>query len=273
MPFHKTLDEFDFTFQPSVNERQFRDLATMRFVAHAENLLLLGPPGVGKTHLAVALGMCAVLQGMSVLFYSLPDLIQQLAHDAKADRLPQRLQTLARPQCEEIRIAGLGRSRAQLSRDAILRRKCELRGTVRVHFAHESVGDPACGLAGEFLGDGSDVLARCEQSILVRLLRARLGTGDEGRAELCSLRAKREHCGYARAIHDPPGGNHRDLHGAHDQAGECQRAGKRFVGIAKVGAAMPAGFAPLRDDEVEPELFKPLRLGDAGRARTNGYAL
>ena len=98
LPFHKTLDEFDFAFQPSVNERQFRDLATMRFVAHAENLLLLGPPGVGKTHLAVALGMCAVLQGMSVLFYSLPDLIQQLAHDAKADRLPQRLQTLARPQ-------------------------------------------------------------------------------------------------------------------------------------------------------------------------------
>jgi DNA replication protein DnaC len=97
-PFHKTLDEFDFAFQPSVNERQIRDLATMRFVAHAENLLFLGPPGVGKTHLAVALGMCAILQGMSVLFYALPDLIQQLARDAKTDRLSQRLQALARPQ-------------------------------------------------------------------------------------------------------------------------------------------------------------------------------
>lgn len=97
-PFQKTLDEFDFAFQPSVNERQIRDLATMRFVAHAENLLFLGPPGVGKTHLAVALGMCAILQGMSVLFYALPDLIQQLARDAKTDRLPQRLQALARPQ-------------------------------------------------------------------------------------------------------------------------------------------------------------------------------
>ncbi len=97
-PFYKTLDEFDFAFQPSVNERQIRDLATMRFVAHAENLLFLGPPGVGKTHLAVALGMCAILQGMSVLFYALPDLIQQLARDAKTDRLPQRLQALARPQ-------------------------------------------------------------------------------------------------------------------------------------------------------------------------------
>jgi DNA replication protein DnaC len=98
LPFHKTLDEFDFAFQPSVNERQIRDLATLRFVAHAENLLFLGPPGVGKTHLAVALGMSAILQGMSVLFYALPDLIQQLARDAKTDRLPQRLQALARPQ-------------------------------------------------------------------------------------------------------------------------------------------------------------------------------
>jgi len=97
-PFHKTLDEFDFVFQPSVNERQIRDLATMRFMSQAENILFLGPPGVGKTHLAVALGMCAILQGMSVLFYTLPDLIQQLTRDARADRLNQRLQTLARPQ-------------------------------------------------------------------------------------------------------------------------------------------------------------------------------
>jgi DNA replication protein DnaC len=97
-PFHKTLDEFDFVFQPSVNERQIRDLATMRFMSQAENILFLGPPGVGKTHLAVALGMCAILQGMSVLFYSLPDLIQQLSRDAHTDRLNQRLQTLARPQ-------------------------------------------------------------------------------------------------------------------------------------------------------------------------------
>jgi DNA replication protein DnaC len=97
-PFHKTLDEFDFVFQPSVNERQIRDLATMRFMAQAENILFLGPPGVGKTHLAVALGICAILQGMSVLFYSLPDLIQQLSKDARTDHLNQRLQTLARPQ-------------------------------------------------------------------------------------------------------------------------------------------------------------------------------
>jgi DNA replication protein DnaC len=48
-PFVKTLDEFDFAFQPSINERQVHELATVRFVANGENVLLLGPPGVGKT--------------------------------------------------------------------------------------------------------------------------------------------------------------------------------------------------------------------------------
>jgi DNA replication protein DnaC len=97
LPFHKTLDEFDFAFQPAINERQMRDLATLRFADHGDNLLFLGPPGVGKTHLAVALGMNALLQGLSVVYYALPDLIQQLTKDAKADRLPQRLQALTRP--------------------------------------------------------------------------------------------------------------------------------------------------------------------------------
>ena len=97
-PFQKSLDEFDFAFQPSINERQIRDLATLRFAQHVENVLFLGPPGVGKTHLAVALGICAILQGMSVLFFALPDLVQTLAADARPDRLNRRLQTLCRPQ-------------------------------------------------------------------------------------------------------------------------------------------------------------------------------
>ena len=52
LPFHRSLEQFDFGFQPSVDKRQVRELASMAFVSDAANLLLLGPPGVGKTHLA-----------------------------------------------------------------------------------------------------------------------------------------------------------------------------------------------------------------------------
>jgi DNA replication protein DnaC len=98
LPFFKTLDQFDFAFQPSVNQRQLRDLASLRFVANAENVLVLGPPGVGKTHLAVSLGMAAVTRGLSVDFSTVADLLDQVARDARADRLPQRRQALCRPQ-------------------------------------------------------------------------------------------------------------------------------------------------------------------------------
>ena len=96
-PATKTLEDFDFAFQPSINERQIRELATLRFVAQGENVLLLGPPGVGKTHLAIALGMLAISQGISVYFLTVADLLEILQRDAKEDRLSHRLQALARP--------------------------------------------------------------------------------------------------------------------------------------------------------------------------------
>ena len=56
-PIRKTLDDFDFSFQPSIDKRQIDELATMRFLENGENVVFLGPPGVGKTHLASALGL------------------------------------------------------------------------------------------------------------------------------------------------------------------------------------------------------------------------
>lgn len=60
LPYIKTFDQFDFGFQPSIDERQIRGLRTMRFVHEASNVILMGPPGVGKTHRAVALAETAV---------------------------------------------------------------------------------------------------------------------------------------------------------------------------------------------------------------------
>jgi DNA replication protein DnaC len=96
-PFVKTLDQFDFAAQPSINERQIRELATVRFVAHGENVLLLGPPGVGKTHLAIGLGLAAIAQGVGVYFLTVADLLDLLQRDLKEDRLTHRLQMLCKP--------------------------------------------------------------------------------------------------------------------------------------------------------------------------------
>jgi hypothetical protein len=60
-PFQKTLEQFDFSFQPTLDPRQFDELASLGFVAEGRNVILLRPPGVGKTHLAVALGLKACL--------------------------------------------------------------------------------------------------------------------------------------------------------------------------------------------------------------------
>lgn len=96
-PFHKTLADFDFSFQPSIDRKQIQELATLRFLANGENVVFLGPPGVGKTHLAVGLGMEAVAQGHNVYFISIPELLDELDRDAQENRLAERLTKLRVP--------------------------------------------------------------------------------------------------------------------------------------------------------------------------------
>lgn len=77
LPVSKTLDAFDFSFQPSLNERQVRELADLSFVRTHSNVIFLGPPGVGKTHLALSLAESALGAGYSVFFSTLTELASQ----------------------------------------------------------------------------------------------------------------------------------------------------------------------------------------------------
>jgi DNA replication protein DnaC len=96
-PFVRDLEGFDFTAQPSIDKKQIRELASGRFVANAEAVLFLGPPGVGKTHLAVAIGRQAILAGYTVLFIAAPMLVAQLAKAHGEGRLEERLSFFAKP--------------------------------------------------------------------------------------------------------------------------------------------------------------------------------
>ena len=97
LPRDKTLLNFDFSFQPSVDERMIRELATLRFVGEASNVILLGPPGVGKTHLAAALAAEAVRGGFSAYFTTAHDLTSNLGRAAREGKLEARLKSYLRP--------------------------------------------------------------------------------------------------------------------------------------------------------------------------------
>jgi len=95
-PAYKTLEEFDFSFQPTLDEQHLHTLAGLDFLAKTENVLLVGPPGVGKTHLAIALGMKACAARKRVAFYTVADLMDQLVLSQAAGVLPAKLVELSR---------------------------------------------------------------------------------------------------------------------------------------------------------------------------------
>lgn len=96
-PAVKELAGFDFDAQPSVDPKQIRDLAAARWIANGENVLLLGPPGVGKTHLGIALGREAILAGYSVQFTTAMALVAGLVKAQAEKRLDEKLMGLAKP--------------------------------------------------------------------------------------------------------------------------------------------------------------------------------
>ena len=95
-PMRKELKDFDFSFQPSIDRRQIEELATMRFLENGENIVFLGPPGVGKTHLATALGLVAARHRRSTYYINCHQLIEQLKKAHFEHRLQDRLKTLSR---------------------------------------------------------------------------------------------------------------------------------------------------------------------------------
>ena len=96
-PAIRTLEEFDFKFQPSIDHKLVRELATGRFIVGAENVLLFGPPGVGKTHLAIALGRAAVEAGHSVLFVTATALLAALSRAQVEGKLAEQIAFYAKP--------------------------------------------------------------------------------------------------------------------------------------------------------------------------------
>jgi DNA replication protein DnaC len=96
-PFQKTLESFDFKFQPSIDAKTIKELSTGRFIADGDNILLLGPPGVGKTHLAVGIGLKACALGHRTVFTTAAGLIGNLMRAHQENRLEEKIKLLVQP--------------------------------------------------------------------------------------------------------------------------------------------------------------------------------
>lgn len=97
LPYQKRIADFDFIEQPSIDKRLIEELATLRFLSEGRNVVLLGPPGVGKTHLAIGLGMLTAETGHRIYFTTAVDLARRMAKAMADNRLSREINNLIRP--------------------------------------------------------------------------------------------------------------------------------------------------------------------------------
>lgn len=96
IPFRKTVDMFDFAFQPGIDRPLIDDLLTLRFIHNGENAVFLGPPGVGKTHISVAIAMQAMQSGIPAYYIPAIKLVQIMKKDFEASKLNYRMATYSK---------------------------------------------------------------------------------------------------------------------------------------------------------------------------------